>query len=278
MPELASWNGKISPLSEISIPATDRGFLFGDSVYELVRVYHQQAFLLKGHLDRLAISLAAIRITYPLAQLEAQISALLQASALEEGIIYVQITRGAAPRKHVPPADLTPNCLIYVQNLSRQPTLVKRQSGIKIATTQDLRHKLCHIKSTNLLTNVLALMDAEQQGYQEVLLLDEKGMVREGAHSNVAIIEKDRLVTPPLQENILPGITRQFILELAKTLHLKVEEQSFDMQRLLQASEVMLLGTTTELMPVIEIDGNCIADGKPGVWSQALAQAFDQAI
>jgi D-alanine transaminase len=279
MSQLACWNSRIMPLDQVCIPATDRGYLFGDSIYEVIRIYNGRSFLLQAHLERLAWCLAQLDIAVDLDQISSDLNNLVSQGKPDEAIIYIQISRGAGPRSHAPTELSTPNCLMFLQDYPRAPVLARRQQGITVGLIADERHQLCQIKTTNLLANTRAMTQAKDQGSGEALLVDPAGHVLEGTHSSFAIVHGGEIQITPLTANILPGITRRHILQLATSpLNIPIREQMLDRKTVLAADEAMLLGTTTEVMPVVAIEGHPIGRGKPGLVTQRLAAAFDESV
>jgi D-alanine transaminase len=168
---------------------------------------------------------------------------------------------------------------MYVQELPREPILEKRQRGIKTKFLPDLRHQFCRLKTTNLLANLLALTEAYQDGAEEALLVNGELQISEGSHTNFAMIHQGTLITPPLEQNILPGITRLHTLALARQLNIPIVEKPVTRDMILnEAAELMILGTTTEIMPVIQVDHHKINQGQPGPMTKKLIQAFDASI
>lgn len=269
-------NGKFLPHEQAVISVNDRGFLFGDSLYEVIRSYHGRLFEKEAHLQRLQNGLRALRINVgEFEQLIAIAQQLLEKNDLqkEDAAIYFQITRGAAsPRKHAFPETNTPPTVFVAANrLNIDPALIER--GVAVITTPDIRWGRCDLKTTNLLANVLANQRAhESQAYEAIFIRD--GVVTEGSHSNFFAVWKGTILTHPTGAAILPGITRQVVLKLCRELQFNVEEKALPAHVLPQAQELFLTLTSAEVMPVIRVDGELIADGKPGEKTRRLQQAF----
>jgi D-alanine transaminase len=274
MPEIIYLNGKIVSAAEAVISINDRGFLFGDSVYEVIRSYSGRLWALERHLRRLERSLAAIEITsVDIAQVGRAIEECCRASAFPNALVYLQITRGAAPRAHVYPADLQPTILITVRDIR---PIVQRVSpdGVAALTAPDLRWRRCDIKSTNLLPNVLAQTRARAHGADEAILIDADGCITEASSNSVFWVEQRRLFTTPAGPEILPSITRDFIVEIARDEAIPLLVERVPLDRFRKASEVLLVGTTHEVCPVISLDGQPVGDGKAGPLSRRLQAAF----
>jgi D-alanine transaminase len=276
---LADLNGEQMPLAEARIPALDRGFLLGDAVYEVIRVYQGRPWLLDEHLRRLAHSLDAIRIQgVDLARLEARIRRTIAAGPFDEATVYIQITRGVAGRTHAfPAAGTVPLEFLYVKEFQDTHEELRRQ-GARVITHPDLRWARCDIKSTNLLANVLASQAAREAGCLEALLYLPDGTLTEGTHTSYFAVLESGVLTAPVSTDILSGITRSLILRLTRSAGIPVREEVLKRQHLGQLSELFLTGTTTEVMPVIEADGKPIGDGRPGPVTRRLQEAYREAV
>jgi D-alanine transaminase len=275
---LANLNGRQIPLAEVMVPALDRGFLFGDAVYEVLRVYHGKPWLLEDHLQRLARSLEAIRIQgVDIARLRRRMLDTIAAGPFGEAIVYIQITRGVGPRSHPFPAKATPLELLWVQEF-HDPYAELRQSGAPVITQPDIRWGRCDIKSTNLLGNVLAAQAAKEAGCPEALLYLPDGTLTEGTHTSFFGVLDGTLLTAPNSNAILPGITRGLVLKLAARAKVPQREQMLKRSDLERVSELFLTGTTSEVMPVVKVDGRPIADGKPGPVTRRLQVAYREAV
>lgn len=274
---LANLNGETMPLAEVKIPALDRGFLFGDAVYEVVRVYHGQPWLMAEHWQRLAYSLEQVRIAgVDLKRLEQRILQTIQRGKFGEAIIYVQITRGVAPRAHPFPAGAAPTEFFYVQEFV-DPYPALRASGGCAITHPDLRWLRCDIKSTNLLGNVLAMQAAREAGCVEALLVRDGDSVTEGTHTSLFGVQGGVLLVPPRGTARLPGITWGFITGLAERLRIATREQALRLTDLARLDELFLTGTTTEVLPLIKVDAQTIGAGTPGPVARRLQDAYRQA-
>jgi D-alanine transaminase len=275
---LANLNGVLMPLAEATVPALDRGFLFGDAVYEVLRVYQGKPWLLKEHLNRLAYSLNAVRIQgVDLERLQERMRATIAAGPFVEATVYIQITRGSAPRSHKFPIAATPLEFIYVDEF-HDPYEQARRHGAAVLTQPDLRWDRCDIKSTNLLGNVLAMQAASEAGCLEALLYLPDGTLTEGTHTSLFGVRQGTVLTSPRSNAILPGITRSLILRLAASAGVAVREEVLKRGELNEASELFLTGTTSEILPVIAVDGRPIGDDRPGPVTRRLQQAYQEAV
>jgi D-amino acid aminotransferase len=274
VPETAFLNGRFLPLAEATISIEDRGFQFGDGVYEVIRTYRGQPFKLNAHLARLDRSAQAIDLRQPFSsdQWADYVKEGLRLAAFPEAKIYVQITRGTAPRDHAYAPDLQPTVLMTIREL--QPLNAGIQAnGVAVITMKDIRWGRCDIKSINLLANVLARQQAKDRGVFEAILVRD-GQVTEGAVSNVFIVRDRNLFTAPEGAWILSGVTREVVLDLARHEGLTVQERYCSEQELLEATEVFLTGTTVEILAVVQIDGKPIGRGQPGPVTLSLAKRF----
>lgn len=272
--ELALWNGELMPLAEVRVSVLDRGWLFGDAVYEVIRLYNGKPFLLAEHEARLYKSLAGLRMPRTKGRLGEKITQLVSAGGAPDGLVYVQISRGVAPRTHLPPPGMTPNELVFIQPFDEAAYVEKRTRGVAAALIDDRRWGRCDLKTVNLLGNVLGAEEARSRGADEAILVDADGMVTEGTHTSFFALIGGQLVTTPLSERVLPGITRDLVMALARKEKLKVREERVVAAALHQAQEVFLTGTLTEIFPVVSIDGLPIEAGRPGSMTIRLQKAF----
>jgi D-alanine transaminase len=252
------------PLADVCVPALDRAFLFGDAAYEVVRLYGGRPWRLAAHLDRFERSLGELRIGVDRRTLEERLAALLRHAQPGDASLYVQRTRGAGPRTHVPAPDLVPNELLWVQPLAPDHGDAKRRSGLAVTLCEDLRWARCDVKSVNLLGNCLAAMAARERGADEAVLVDASGALSEGTHATVLLVLDGTLVTPPLTSNILPSVTRAVVLDLARAAGLAVAERRVERAAVERCEEMLLCGTLTEVTAVVRVDGRAVGDGRPG--------------
>ena len=270
---IAYLNGKFQQADTCTISPLDRGFLFGDGVYEVLPVYHGTIFRYDDHLDRLNRSLDSIGIDNPQTdeQWEAIFSELISRCELPEFSIYLQISRGPAPmRAHIPNDDIHPT--IFAMTMPARTTLAEEvKQGVSVMTTDDIRWARCDIKSTSLLANVMLSMQTRHQGFYEAIMIHE-GYVTEGASSNIFIVNGGRLSTPPLSNKILPGITRQVVMEMARCIRVSCKEKALTRADLLGADEMWLTSSTRNIVPVTRVDDQHIGDGTPGdLWQKFSA-------
>lgn len=274
-------NGKFVPDDAACISVLDRGFIFGDGVYEVIPAYHGCLFRLSEHLQRLQNSLDAIRITNPHSAQEWQtiLNTLIDKNHGGDLSVYLQVTRGVAKRDHALPKDITPTVFAMANPLA-PPDKTTLQNGVRAITGDDYRWVNCHIKAISLLPNVLLRQQAIDAGASETILL-RNGEATEGAASNLFIVENNTLVTPPKGPFLLPGITRDLILELASQSHISWEESTISEQRLRNADEIWLTSSTKEILPVTYLDNQKVGNGTPGpMWHKMvdLFQAFKKSL
>ena len=270
MSPLIYLDGEYLPLEQARVSVLDRGFLFGDGVYEVIPAYGGTPFRLKEHLRRLDHSLAAIRMGPPLkhAQWLAIFTRLLDQLGEADQQIYLQVTRGAYDRRlHAIPEEVRPTVLVMAGPLSqRDPELVRQ--GMSVVTLEDIRWQRCDIKAITLLANILAQQEARDQGAQEALLVRD-GLVTEGTASNFFLVKDGLILTPPKSNHLLPGITRDLVLELAMDAGLPCAEAGIRVEDLEQADEIWITSSTKEVMPVTRLDGRPVANGRPGpMWER----------
>jgi D-alanine transaminase len=276
---LANLNGEILPPERATVPVLDRGFLFGDSVYEVVRLYAGRAWLEEEHFARLRHSLAAIRIEgVDVARLRSRLHETIAAGRFGEGTAYLQVTRGAAPRTHAfPPPGTLPLELIIVQPFADSQAEARR-TGCGVITWPDLRWGRCDIKSTNLLGNVLAVQAAKEAGCHEALLYKLDGTLTEGTHSSLFGVVGGVLRTAPKTNAILPGVTRDLVVRLARDAGIRLDEHSLTRDELPRTTELFLTGTTSEVLPITSVDGQPVGDGRPGPVTRLLQEAYDRQV
>ncbi|GIM44778.1 D-alanine aminotransferase [Collibacillus ludicampi] len=267
-------NGQWLNDNEATISILDRGFVFADAVYEVVRIYNGRYFYLDRHLQRLKQSLSALRIDVDVDSLEIVCRELLERNKTDQGSLYLQISRGAAQRVHGLPQGLTPTVVAYVKGLSNLDTSLQ-ESGGKAIFYEDTRWFMCNIKTVGLLINCLAKGEALSQGADDAIF--HRGeIVTEATSSNIFIVKNGTLYTHPNGNLILPGITRQVVIELAHELQIPVEEKPFTREELLAADELFLTGTMAEITPYVKVEGRTIGEGKPGCVTRRLQDAFSQ--
>lgn len=274
MSDLVYLNGEYMPLADAKVSVLDRGFLFGDGVYEVIPAYSGKLFRLEDHVQRLNNSLAGIRLPLDktLADWLAIFTPMLDSS--KDQYIYLQVTRGyAAKRDHGFPEQIVPTVFAMCSDIK---PFAGRVTGVKALTIDDNRWQMCHIKAITLLGNILLRQAALDEDCAEALLVRD-GKVVEGAASNVFAVIDGVLVTPPKSNHILPGITRDVMLEIAAANQISYRESDITVAELQAASEIWVASSTREIVPVIECDGQPVGTGAPGpVWKHldALFQAY----
>jgi D-alanine transaminase len=277
LPDLAAVNGRVTTLRGAIVPLLDRGFLLGDGVYEVLRSYGGRIFQLDAHLDRLEASLAGIELALPMrrSRLAGLLEDLRRRSGYPEARLYVQITRGVAPRQHAFPKRARPTWVVYVEKVPpANPALAR--NGVAAITLSDPRWSRCDLKTIALLANVLAKQRAVEAGVHEALFVGPDGSVREGSSANVFVIRGRDVWTHPLGPEILPGVSRAVILELARESGLGVRAERFGRRALYAADEVFLSSTMQEVLPIVRIDGRSIGTGRPGPHARALRARFQE--
>jgi len=264
-------NGVFLPIEEATVSVQDRGFIFGDGVYEVIPVYGGRLFRLPQHLARLARSLREIRLDDPLSG-EAWrhcLEELVARNGGDDQSVYVQVTRGAAPRDHAFPKDVRPTVYAASSPLKPLPADLAG-SGVAAVTLPDNRWQRCDIKAITLLANLLLRQQAIDQGAVEAILVRD-GQVNEGAASNLFIVRDGVVVTPPKGPYLLPGITRDLILELAAAHAIPWREAAIPLEQLHGADEVWLTSSTREILPVMQLDRRPVGSGRPGpLWRRMM--------
>jgi D-alanine transaminase len=265
-------NGDFLPLEDARISVLDRGFLFGDGIYEVIPVYGRHLFRLPHHLQRLHNSLAGVRIDDPLSDREwaAMLTELVASNEGNDQAVYMKVTRGAdRKRDHAFPAGIQPTVFAMsspmpgARDHSREP-------GVSAITLADIRWKLCNIKAITLLPNVMLRQQAIDAGSVEAILINN-GYAIEGAASNLFIVKDGVIITPPLSSALLPGITRDLILELAQKNAIPFREADITEAELQDADEVWLTSSTREISPVVTLDERPVDDGRPGpMWKRMI--------
>jgi D-alanine transaminase len=252
----------------------DRAYQFGDGIYEVIRVYNGNSFMMDEHMTRLERSAKEIQLDLPYSidELKNRLKELLSLNSLQGGIIYLQISRGVAPRLHGFPVPAVPAQLIAYTTKMERPT-TKLKNGIHTILTEDIRWLRCDIKSLNLLGNVMAKQKAANSNCFEAIQ-HRRQVITEGSSTNIFIVQDGILYTHPATNLILNGITRVKVLELCENLKLTVEEKSFTIDQFLQADEAFITSTTSEVMPVIRVNDQEIGPGIPGPLTVKLQQAF----
>ncbi len=267
-------DGKFMEREDLKISIEDRGYYFGDGVYEVIKVYGGELYTAEEHLDRLFQSATKIKLSIPYTeqQLMQMAKELAVANQIDTGHIYLQVTRGVAPRIHqFPDPNVPPVVIAYAVNNPRP--LAGMENGVAVKSVEDVRWLRCDIKSLNLLGNVLAKQEAYESGCFEALL-HRDGIVTEGSSSNLFGVKNGTVYTHPATNLILNGITRQVVLRLCQKLGVPLEEKPFTHEEAFEMDELFLTSTTSEVMPVTSIDGHPIGSGSPGAVTIDLQKAF----
>ncbi len=281
-PALAWLDGELLPLAEARVPVLDRGFLFGDAVYEVIPVYGGRPCRMDEHLERLSASLAATAIPEPhdRAAWRALLARLVEANGGGDLALYLQVTRGVAPKRdHAVAPGLVPTVFAMAMPIAPRPAAVIER-GLAAVTVADSRWARCQIKATTLLANVLHKQEALDQGADDALLVRD-GQVIEATASNVFAVLDGVAVTPPVDPGMLTGVTRNLVLELAARGGIETREAPLPARDLERASELWLTSSTREVSPVTTLDGRPVGDGRPGpLWRRIddLYQAYKAAL
>jgi D-alanine transaminase len=275
-------NGKFVPRAEARVSVEDRGFVFGDGVYEVLRAINGRLFASKFHNDRLRRSLEGIRINLPAGQSPERFTEIGKQLLKENGLLqgeatlYMQVTRGAATRLHnFPPPDVQPS--VYISVASFTPYREQALSGASAISHPDLRWGRCDLKTINLLPNVLASQAAKEKGAFEAMLIRD-GVITEGSKTNFFGVVHGTLRTHPCDNHILPGITRSVLRDLAREVKVEFEETPIRVDEIPQLSELFLTGTTTDVMPVVTLDEKPVGKGKPGELTKKLQRVLAESL
>ena len=274
MSDIAYLNGEFTKLAEAFVSVEDRGFQFGDGVYEVIRVYDATPHLLREHINRLKLSAASIhlddRLSYD--EWESIVREGIDRSGYTAAKVYIQLTRGVSPRDHRFPVTAPLTRVMTVREIEPDD-LQLRETGVPAITVKDIRWNRCDIKSLNLLPNILAKQQATQVGAFEALFVKGE-LVFEGSSSTVMVVSDGVVHTPPEGPRILSGITRDWVLNVARASEITVVEEPVSVETMLSAKEVLLTGTIIEIMPVVKVDEYQIGDGRPGEIYHRLYQKF----
>lgn len=279
-PALANLNGVIRPLCETMVSVLDRGFLFGDAVYEGMQVSRGMVRFIDAHFNRLERSLNELRIgPIDLQRLRQRLMETITAGPFPEAFIYIQITRGAGQtRSHAfPPTGTLPTEFLFVESFT-DPYVQQRITGVSAITYPDLRWHRCDVKSTNLLGNVLAFQAAKENEANEAILVRPDGTVTEGSRTSLFGVLNNVIRTGPLSPEILPGVTRSVVIRLIQQLGLPLVDKHLHRDELPLAQELFFSGTTSEVLPITRLDGRPVADGKPGPITRQLQKAFTELV
>ena len=268
-------NGRFTTTAERVLGVEDRGFQFGDAVYEVFKFLSKRPIFLLDHFKRMQDGLQEIEIPAPWDETSFQtmVRELLDRTSFADGIVYVQVTRGEAERAHFWPEAIAPTAIAYTRTF-KFPDAAKKERGIRVITTDDRRWHGCNVKSVNLLANALAKKKAQRASADEAILLAEH-FVREGASSNFFAVKNGRMITHPLDEHILPGVVRDRVIGLALAAKIRVDERPLREAELFDLDEAFISSTTQGVMPIAEIDGRVIGNSRRGEVTTQLQQLFD---
>ncbi|HEY4600036.1 MAG TPA: D-amino-acid transaminase [Cerasibacillus sp.] len=260
----------------LKYPFEERGLQFGDGIYEVIRIYRGNYYLLTEHVERLFRSAKAIKLELPYTKTELTelLNGLIKRNQMtEDGKVYLQATRGSAPRDHVFPENLTANVYAYISKQARP--LNQLEHGVCTITERDIRWEKCYIKSLNLLPNILAKQTAKEKECYEAIL-HKDGLVTECSSSNVYLVKDGHIYTHPVTENILHGCVRMAVERFSEKLNIPFIEEAFTLEDIKSADELFLTSSTSEVLPIVKVDGAPVADGKPGPISKKLQAAYEQ--
>ena len=273
-------NDELIPHERAMVSVDDRGFLFADGLYEVTPAYMGRLFRMERHVERMRRGLAELRIDFDPASLVETHRSLLAANGLESkeaAIVYFQVTRGVAPRAHAfPTSAVRPTVYGFAKELGRVPREVW-EKGFSSITVPDQRWGRVDIKAIGLLPNCLALQAAVEAGASDALLVKD-GVAIEGAHSNFFAVLDGTVITHPADNQVLHGITREYVLELSRAFQLPVEERPIQLEELESAEEAFFTGTTTEIRPTVSIDGRQVGDGRVGPIARRLMDAYQATV
>lgn len=274
------WKGSLVEKEEMQIDFNDRGYQFGDGIYEFVRVYNGKLFALEEHLDRFENSarLLDMNMGYSREEIRGFFEQMVEANSLDSGNVYMQITRGdGKPRNHnYPPVEeqnpVVSGCVAHYYRPDE-----KIANGVKAILYPDLRWQMCNAKSLNLLPNCMAIAEGKKRGADKAILY-RNGYVTEERAGNVVIVKNGQIFTTPDSNEILPGITKNLVLKICRENHLPFEERKFTLQELMEADEVIVTDTKTECCPVIQIEDKVIGNGKRGPVTELLDEKYKELI
>ncbi len=273
-------NGQYVHAREAFVSMEDRGYQFADGIYEVLVFYGRKFVDEALHLKRLTRSLRELRIDAPMSSkaLALVMKELVRRNQREDGVLYIQVTRGVAPRNHPFPTSAVRPALTMAVMPLKLPKKEEVEKGVPVVSYPDLRWKRCDIKSIALLPNILAKQHAVEKKAREVLLVNDKGIVTEGCHSNVYIVKKGAVITHPVADDILNGVRRQVLTELCKKMKVSFTEKHFTLKEVMAADEVFLSSATTMVLPVTSIDGKKIGKGMPGTVTKQLLAHYKSAV
>ena len=278
MGRVAYVNGRFAPHAEASVHIEDRGYQLADGVYEVWAVFGGRLADAEGHYTRLERSLGELRIDMPMSRkaLALVLRETVRRNRVSDGLVYLQVTRGVAPRDHAfPGRPVRPSMVVTAKSVDMAAAEAKAGKGIGVITTPETRWARCDIKTIALLPNVLAKQAARERGAGEAWFVDELGLVTEGASSNAWIVDAEGVLrTRDLNANILRGVTRKSLMELIAREGLQVSERPFSVEEARQAREAFITGAGSLVTPVVSIDGALLGDGRPGPVALRLRASY----
>jgi D-alanine transaminase len=272
-------NGRWLALSQAQVSVLDRGFLFGDGIYEVVPVYSRKPFAWAEHLGRLQRSLSELSLAQATADIDwhSIVQGLIERAPIDDQFIYLQVTRGVARRDHSFPRPAVPPTVFAMVSPLKRPAAADREVGLKAVRMPDQRWLRCDIKSVALLGNVLAREAAVAQGAHEAILFRD-GLLTEGAASNIWVVRQGRLLSPPRSNQLLAGIRMAILPRLAEAVGVPFESRAISEAEVVGADELLMSSATKEVLPITQLDGRAVGQGGPGPVFQALRAAYDDAI
>lgn len=278
MARISYVNGQYELHAEAGVHIEDRGFQFADSVYEVLAAVDGRICHLDQHLDRLERSLGALAMAWPVSRrvLPVILNRVMQLNRVSHGVVYIQISRGTAPRNHAFPAETAPTLVVSAWT-NKGPSVEQVEAGVSVVTRPDQRWQRPDIKTVGLLPNLLARQSAKEAGAYEALLVNGEGAVTEGSATNAFIVARDgALLTHPADGSVLEGVTRTNVIALARRMGLEVGERPFTVAEVLAAREMFLTGTTITVLPVVRVDGHKVGEGHPGPITQHLRALYQE--
>lgn len=273
---IANWNGQVMPLEEVRVPALDRGYLFGEGIYEVLRVYGGRMWRADDHFERLAVGCEELAFGVKVPELRARAEETLKHSKVREALLYMQVTRQDATRHHYYDRNAPVNCLMWVQPFD-DPYEKQRESGVNCITYPDIRWRRNDLKATSLVANCMAGQAAHTHSAFESILVRD-GLITEGSRSSVFAVVDGKLMVPPSSNAVLPGITKRQVLELCETQKISVIEKQLLLSDLHAVEELFLTATPEEIIGIIRVDEQVIGNGKPGKVTRRLHAAFRETL
>lgn len=274
---ISNWNGELTRLADVRVSVLDRAFLFGDSIYEVLRIYSGRPWRLHEHIARLAVGLHKLRIVFDVKIVEQRLNETLQRSGLQEALAYIQITRGEGPRHHYYPANAVPNCLIWIEPFSDEYRCFRETGGPAI-TFPDIRWQRNDIKCTALVANCMAASAAHEQGCIEAIFIDGDGYISEGSRSSIFAVHNGHVIVTPTSSAVLPGITKSQLISLCQSIDVPSQEGRVNVIDIYRMDELFLTSTPEEITGIVQVDGKPIGSGVTGPITRRLQTAFTDSV